>query len=537
MFDPLTASSHRPTAVVVAVQLPDVSDAELDSSIAELERLARTLGLDPIGRVTQRRGHLASGIVVGEGKLKELAAWTGGTGVVPAYEKPGRRKARAEDETEAEDHDEHEGAVDDDTSDDGGEPQDATHAAGEHAGRRDEHGDDDSSSRGGARTGDLASLRGGSTARGSAHEGAEPAAGVASVRDGAASDAEPAPRAEVVLVDHDLTPTQQRNLERATGADVLDRTSVILEIFYRHARTREARLQVEIARLKYLAPRLREGGGGGDRVRGGIGGKGAGETALELDRRRIRDRIAELRGELAQIEGGSRTRRERRSDLPTVALVGYTNAGKSSLMRALTSTDVYVADKLFATLDTTVRRLQPPTEPPILVTDTVGFIKKLPHDLVASFRSTLDEAGDADLLLHVVDASDPAHADHIAVTREVLRDIAADAVPTLIVLNKIDRVDTAGRAALARRYPTALQLSARDPADIASLRERLIEQFAGKLEDAELDVPWTAQRVVHAAHERATVLAEHHHDAGTRLTIRAPSRVVSELRAALKTPA
>jgi GTP-binding protein HflX len=203
-------------------------------------------------------------------------------------------------------------------------------------------------------------------------------------------------------------------------------------------------------------------------------------------------------------------------------------------MRALTSTDVYVADKLFATLDTTVRRLQPPTEPPILVSDTVGFIKKLPHDLVASFRSTLDEAGDAGLLLHVVDAADPAHADHIAVTREVLRDIAADVVPTLIVLNKIDRVDPAGRAALADRYPTALQLSAKDPADVAALRERLIEQFAGKLEDAELDVPWAAHRIVHAIHERATVLAEHHHDAGTRLTIRAPSRVVAELRAALQ---
>jgi GTP-binding protein HflX len=217
-----------------------------------------------------------------------------------------------------------------------------------------------------------------------------------------------------------------------------------------------------------------------------------------------------------------------------VALVGYTNAGKSSLMRALTSTDVYIADKLFATLDTTIRRLQPPTEPPILISDTVGFIKKLPHDLVASFRSTLDEAGDADLLLHVVDASDAALADHIAVTREVLHEIGAE-VPTWIVLNKIDRVDAEGRAALAERYPGALQLSAKDKADIVMLHERLIEQFAGKLEDAELDVPWNAQRVVHAIHERATVLAEEHHDLGTRLTIRAPSRIVSELRAQLET--
>jgi GTPase len=508
MSEHTTAPGKRPTAVVVAVQLPEVTDGELASSIAELERLARTLGLDPVGRLTQRRGHLASGVVVGEGKLKELAAWTGGTGVVPVYEKPGRRKARDGGDGDADEADAPEAgaaALSDSAGDDR-----ADEDAGGDAAAADDRSDE------GLRR-DIAADAGDE----------DPGAG------GDAIDPDAAPRAQVVLVDHDLTPTQQRNLERATGADVLDRTSVILEIFHRHARTREARLQVEIARLKYLAPRLRESGGGGDRVRGGIGGKGAGESALELDRRRIRDRIAELRHELGQIEGGSRTRRERRSDLPTVALVGYTNAGKSSLMRALTSTDVYIADKLFATLDTTVRRLQPPTEPPILVSDTVGFIKKLPHDLVASFRSTLDEAGDADLLLHVIDAADPAHADQLAVTREVLREIAADAVPTLILLNKIDRVDAAGRAALAERHPTALQLSARDPADIARLRERLVEQFAGKLEDAELDVPWAAHRVVHAIHERATVLAESHHDAGTRLTIRAPSRVVSELRAAL----
>jgi GTP-binding protein HflX len=504
MLEQITASGQRPTAVVVAVQLPDVSDAEIDSSIAELERLARTLGLDPVGRITQRRSRLAPGVVIGEGKLVELAGWTGGTGIVPVYEKPGRRKRAAEG--------------DDDVADAANTHADASDSTDDVVG--DDDTDDDRP--------DLVARDG----RGH-HVDKGGAAGDTSARRPDGDEGAAAPRAQVVLVDHDLTPTQQRNLERATGTDVLDRTSVILEIFYRHARTREARLQVEIARLKYLAPRLREGGGGGDRVRGGVGGKGAGESALELDRRRIRDRIAELRHELDQIEGGARTRRERRSDLPTVALVGYTNAGKSSLMRALTSTEVYVADKLFATLDTTVRRLQPPTEPPILVSDTVGFIKKLPHDLVASFRSTLDEAGDADLLLHVVDASDAAHADHIAVTREVLRDIGADVVPTLILLNKIDRVDPAGRAALADRYPTALQLSARDPADLVRLRERLIEQFAGKLEDAELDVPWAAHRVVHAIHERATVLTEQHHDTGTRLTIRAPSRVVSELRAAL----
>jgi GTP-binding protein HflX len=484
-FDPSgPAASARPRAVVVAVQLPDATEGEQMSSLEELERLAKTLGLELVGRVTQRRAKLAPGVVLGEGKLKELGAWTGGSGVVEAYARPGGR--RRSDGDEAAEEAEVEPA---DDADDG---------------------------------------------EASATEGRPSAGAAAAASDPAGAPGGAAPRATVVLVDHDLTPTQQRNLEKATGADVLDRTSVILEIFHRHAKTREARLQVEIARLRYLAPRLRESGGGGDRVRGGIGGKGAGESALELDRRRIRDRIAELRHELAQIEGGSRTRRARRSEVPTVALVGYTNAGKSSLMRALTSTDVYVADKLFATLDTTVRRLQPPTEPAILISDTVGFIKKLPHDLVASFRSTLEEAAGADLLLHVVDAADPAHADHIAVTREVLAEIGADAVPAWIVMNKIDRVEAADRAALAARDPGALQLSAKDRADVAALRERLVAHFAGAVEEAELVVPWAAQRVVHQIHERTTVLAEAHEADGTRLRVRAPVRILDDLRAALR---
>jgi GTP-binding protein HflX len=466
LFDRL---GERPPAVVVAVQLPGVTDGDLASSIAELERLAKTLGLDPVTRITQRRAKLAPGVVLGEGKLKELAEWTGGTGDVPTFESIVKRRKRLEDEALEEDDEE-----DDDEADEG--------------------------------------------------DTAEPGA-------------KPTGKAKVVLVDHDLTPTQQTNLEKATGVDVLDRTSVILEIFHRHAKTREARLQVEIARLKYLAPRLREGGGGGDRVRGGIGGKGAGESTIELDRRRIRDRIAELKDELSRIEGGAKTRRERRSELPTVALVGYTNAGKSSLMRALTSSDVYIADKLFATLDTTVRRLVPPTDPPILVTDTVGFIKKLPHDLVASFRSTLDEAKDADLLLHLIDASDPAHADQLAVTREVLAEIGADEVPTWLLLNKIDRVDEAEAAKLADKYPKALQLSAKRPADVGALRDRLIEHFIGVLEEVEIDVPWSHQRLVHVIHERTTVLSETHHDDGTRVRLRAPSGIVEELRNQLKVDA
>ena len=449
----LTEGDVRPHAVVVAVQLPGVTDGELASSIAELQRLATTLGLDVIGRVTQRRAKLAPGVVLGEGKLVELATWTGGTGIVPTYQKPGSHR-------------------------DDPDPLDEADVPPEPA---------DPSGR----------------------------------------------KVQVVLVDHELSPTQSHNLEVATGVDVVDRTSVILEIFHRHAKTREARLQVEVARLKYLAPRLRASSGGGDRVRGGIGGKGAGESALELDRRRIRDRIAELKDELSRIEGGSKLRRERRSSLPTVALVGYTNAGKSSLMRALTSTDVYIADKLFATLDTTVRRLAPPAEPPVLVSDTVGFIKKLPHDLVASFRSTLDEAGDADLLLHVVDASDAAHADQLAVTREVLAEIGADASPQWLLLNKIDRVSADERAVLSDRYPGAIQLSAKSSADVATLRERLIEHFGGTIEQAELVVPWSHQKLVHAIHERTTVLAEAHDEDGTRLTIRAPASVIAELTSSL----
>jgi GTPase len=464
----LTAGAERPPAVVVAVQLPGVTDGELESSITELERLAKTLGLDPIARIIQRRAKLASGVVLGEGKLIELAGWTGGSGEIPKYVRPGSKQA---DAAAAED--------DDATDEDDSEVEEA-------------YAD-------------------------------QPAA-------------KPSQRAKVVLVDHDLTPTQQHNLETATGVDVLDRTAVIVEIFHRHAKTREARLQVEVARLRYLAPRLRAAGGGGDRVRGGIGGKGAGESSLELDRRRIRDRIAELRDELGRIGGGSKTRRERRSELPTVALVGYTNAGKSSLMRALTSSEVYVADKLFATLDTTVRRLVPPTEPPILVTDTVGFIKKLPHDLVASFRSTLEEAAEADLLLHIVDASDPAHSDQLAVTREVLREIEADHAPSWLLLNKIDRVDAAGREALADHYPDAIQLSAKAPADVAALRDRLIEHFGGKLEETLLEVPWTHQRMVHAIHERTTVLAEEHDEDGTKMRVRAPATVLESLRAELTRP-
>jgi GTP-binding protein HflX len=291
-------------------------------------------------------------------------------------------------------------------------------------------------------------------------------------------------------------------------------------------------MQVEIARLAYMAPRLREANAGQDRQRGGIGGKGAGESALELDRRRIRDRIAELRKELEDVKREADTRRSRRAetDAQTVALVGYTNAGKSSLMRALTGDQVYVADQLFATLDTTVRALKPETRPRILVSDTVGFIKKLPHDLVASFRSTLEEAKDAGILLHVVDASDPAFRDQLQVTREVLAQIGADEQASRLLLNKADRLDDAARAALRAEFPEAVLLSARSSDDVAQLHALLVAHFERDMREETLLIPYSQQRGVALLHERCRVLEERYEAEGAVMRVRAPGSVLDSLR-------
>ena len=217
----------------------------------------------------------------------------------------------------------------------------------------------------------------------------------------------------------------------------------------------------------------------------------------------------------------------------TVALVGYTNAGKSSWMRALTGSGVLVQDKLFATLDTTVRALQPETVPRVLVSDTVGFIKKLPHDLVASFRSTLDEARDADLLVHLVDASDPAFPAQLEVTREVLREIDATDAPRLLVLNKIDKVDAETRARLALEWPDAVPISVKDPADVVQVRERIVAHFERDMIEEDLIVPYAKQRVVGDAHSSCRVVEESHDEHGTRLRVRARPEVIARLRAGL----
>jgi GTP-binding protein HflX len=340
--------------------------------------------------------------------------------------------------------------------------------------------------------------------------------------------------ADVILIDHDISPSQAFNLEKEAGAEVMDRTTVILEIFHRHASSRFARAQVEIARLGYMGPRLREAAkqaGPKDRARSGTGGRSGGESHGELDRRKLRDRIAELQKELdgmALERKTQRARRQERQGLARVALVGYTNAGKSTLMRALTGSESLVADKLFATLDTTVRALHPETVPRVLVSDTVGFIKNLPHGLVASFKSTLDEALEASLLAHVVDASDPGFERQLAVTDEVLDEIGAQDVPRLLVFNKIDR--GGDEAALRAKYPGCIVISARREADIARLREAIGAFFQRSLVEAELFLPWSAQNLRGQIFATCTVLEERADGEGAFLRVRGEAEAVQRLR-------
>ena len=347
--------------------------------------------------------------------------------------------------------------------------------------------------------------------------------------------------ADVILVDHEISPSQAHNLEKEVGVEVMDRTMVILEIFRRHARSRAARAQVEIARLGYMGPRMREAAklaGPQGRQRSGVGGRGAGEAHGELDRRKIRDRITELQGELDAIDlerRTQRTRRQERQGLARVALVGYTNAGKSTLMRALTGSEALVADKLFATLDTTVRALHPETVPRVLVSDTVGFIKNLPHGLVASFKSTLDEALDASLLAHVVDASDPGFERQLAVTEEVLDEIGAKGVPRLLVFNKIDRVGDEGvqrerEAALHAQHPGCIVISARREADVAKLHDAIAAFFQRDLAEAELFLPWTEQKMRGEIFATCKVLDERSDGEGALLRIRGAPETVKRLR-------
>ena len=459
-------------AVLVGIPTQQVSDAENRASLAELARLVTTLGYNVIGDLSQRRSSQKSASVLGEGKLKDLAAWTGGPGkigplVVHKKSKAALKfKPRDEDGNEIEEELIEEEVV---AADDG--------------------------------------------------------------EDAAEGQAAPKEKADVVVVDTDLSPSQLRNLESATGVKVLDRTGVIIEIFSRHARTRAARLQVEIARLTYVAPRVRETGGN---EQSGGGGKGAGETSVELDKRKIRDRIKELKEELASIGNEHLTRRARRDQEISVALVGYTNAGKSSLMRAMTGSEVLIADKLFATLDTTVRPMHPESVPKILISDTVGFIKKLPHDLVASFKSTLDEALNASLLLYVVDASDPSFRSQLEVTKTVLAEVGAGETPSFMILNKQDRLSAEEKQTLQAEYPEAVFLSTRSPEDIKSLREKLIHFFESEMVEEKIFIPYDMKGVIGEVRAKMRILSENYDERGLSLQVRADAEDLARLKAKFK---
>jgi len=414
------ADPKRKRAIVAAVQLPSVSDAEFEASLEELRQLAKTLGFEVVGRFTQKRTGFEKAAYFGTGKREEL-------------------RAMREQE-----------------------------------------------------------------------------------------------RADLILIDHEISPSQAFNLAKEVGGEVMDRTMVILEIFHRHAASRFARAQVEIARLGYMGPRLREAAkqaGPKDRARSGTGGRSGGESHGELDRRKIRDRIAELQEELDAMvleRKTQRARRQERQGLARVALVGYTNAGKSTLMRALTGSEVLVANKLFATLDTTVRALHPETVPRVLVSDTVGFIKNLPHGLVASFKSTLDESLEAALLVHVVDASDPGFERQLAVTEEVLDEIGAQDVPRLLVFNKIDR--GGDEAMLHARYPGSVVMSARREGDIARLHEAIAAFFQRDLVEAELFLPWASQNLRGEIFSTCKVLEERADGEGAFLRVRGAPADVKRLR-------
>ena len=335
-----------------------------------------------------------------------------------------------------------------------------------------------------------------------------------------------------LVVDGAISPGQARRLEATLAVEVIDRTGVILRVFEQRARGPLARLEIEIARLTHEAPRVRADESLGDA--GGGGGRGErGDTNVELRKQRIRARIADLKRQVVTVRSAEHASRQRRQELLRVALVGYTNSGKSSLLRALTGSDVLIEDKLFATVDTRVRVLSPAAGPRVLVTDTVGFIRDLPHELVDSFRSTLDEARDASLLVIVVDAADPAWRAQLQLTRSTLASIGAAAVPARIVLNKIDRLDDAARADLAREVPGALLMSALDPRDVARLREAIHDGLDDRMMDEVLVVPLADGRLLGEIRASARIAHESFSDRTATLQVRAQPQLLARWRAAL----
>jgi GTP-binding protein HflX len=342
----------------------------------------------------------------------------------------------------------------------------------------------------------------------------------------------------LVIFDDELSPSQQRNLEKVLNARVIDRTALILDIFAQHARTREGRLQVELAQLEYRLPRLTGSGtelsrlGGGSRgaasgVGGAIGVRGPGETKLEIDRRRIRGRIAELREEIEAVREARQIHRRQRAEqaIPVVAVVGYTNAGKSTLFNALTEASVVAENKLFATLDPTTRHILLPSNQEALLTDTVGFIQKLPTHLVAAFRATLEEVTDADILLEVVDVSHENAIEQSETVREILDELHASEKPRLTALNKIDLLDDV-RELDTTLYPNAVPVSALKGIGLENLREKIARVLAESMQTVQVLIPYSKTELVELFHRRGRVAREEHTPEGTLLTGRLP-RVLS----------
>lgn len=339
--------------------------------------------------------------------------------------------------------------------------------------------------------------------------------------------------ADLVIFDDELTPTQQSNLERIMDrtVKVIDRTALILDIFALHATSKEGRLQVRLAQNQYLYPRLRGMWAhlASNRMGGGVGSRfGEGESQLEVDRRMVRKRITAIKRELEHLESVRRVQREGRlaSAVFKVALAGYTNAGKSSLLNRLCGSDVLSYDKLFATLDSTTRKLVLPEGRTVTLTDTVGFIQKLPTTLVEAFKSTLDEITGADLVLHVVDGSSEGADEQIQAVHDVLAQIGAESVPAIMVVNKIDRLDAAEREALAERFPLAQLVSARTGEGIPELIGRIGLAAAAADELMEVVIPFDQGTLVSKAHEQCRIIAKEHEAAGTRLQMQVPQSLV-----------
>jgi GTP-binding protein HflX len=332
--------------------------------------------------------------------------------------------------------------------------------------------------------------------------------------------------ADAVIFDDELSPGQLRNLEERLGAKVLDRTALILDIFAMHARSREGKAQVELAQLNYLLPRLRGWGEAMSRLGGGIGTRGPGETKLEVDRQHIRRRIAKLNRDIKDLSRTRRLKRSRRegAGIPQIAIVGYTNAGKSTLMNALTSAQTVVADQLFATLDPTTRRLALPGGRKATVSDTVGFVEKLPHDLVEAFRSTLEELTVTSLVLQVADAATSSLDHQIAAVRQVLADIGAGALPEVLALNKIDLVQPDDRSALASRFAGAVQISAATGEGMTALLGALARALPSPPVEVTLLIPFGREDVTAQLYRDAQVLETAPDSTGTVVRARVGER-------------